>query len=127
MSRHCPRILSALAVTLALAACVTTPVDESTIDNARDALEQAVSAGAEEYSPLELRFARERIEAAELALSEDRPGDARRMADQAEIEAQLALARTRAAKKRATLADKEAQLEQLRADLVAAFGEEVLE
>lgn len=119
--------LPAIAAAMLIAGCATTPPDRSFLNDAGNAIEQAARAGADDYSPLELRFARERLELAELQLGQDKPDQARRLADEAEIEAQLALARTRAARTRAELADRQRELEQLRDDLVAAFGEEILE
>lgn len=121
------RILAALAL-LSLAACATTPPpDPRLLANAENALNQAEQAGAAEFAPLELRFARERLNAARLQLEAGRTIEARRIADEAEIEAQLALARTNAAQTRAELAQRQRALERLRADLVDAFGVEVLE
>ncbi len=123
-----PIRLSAAAALLALlAACATTPPDPSMLDNARDAIAQAESANAGEYAPIELRYAHERLRQASQALENDRPDDARRLAEQAEIQAQLALARTRAALVRAELQRKQEQLEQVRADLVEIFGKEAIE
>jgi hypothetical protein len=119
-------LIVAGALTL-LAACATTPPDPRLLDNARNAIQQAQEAGASEYAPLELRFARERLTAAEFEAERNNAGAARRLADEAEIEAQLALARTQAALTRAELAQRQRDLESLRADLVDAFGEEVLE
>ncbi len=111
---------------LILGACATTPIDPCMLDNARTAIRQATDAGAEEYSPLELRFARERLARAEAHVEEREHDDARRMADQAEIEAQLALTRTRAALARAELARKQRELEQIEADISEVFGEEAI-
>lgn len=119
--------LITVAGLLLLAACATTPPDPRLLDNARNAIEQAREAGASEYAPLELRFAQERLRAAESEVERSNPGPARRLADEAEIEAQLALARTQAALTRADLAQRQRDLEELRADLVEAFGEEALE
>ncbi|TVS11685.1 MAG: DUF4398 domain-containing protein [Wenzhouxiangella sp.] len=126
MPRHLMRT-SAVAVFLALTACATTPPDPRLLDNAELALRQAEQAGAEEYAPLELRFARERLEAARAEMDNARAKQARHLADEAEIEAQLALARTRAARTRAELAQRQRDLESLRADLLEAFGEQVME
>ena len=121
------RILAAFAL-LSLAACATTPPpDPRLLSNAENALSQAEQAGAADYAPLELRFARARLSAAQLQLEAGKSNEARRIADEAEIEAQLALARTRAAQTRAELAQRQRALERLRADLVDAFGVEVLE
>lgn len=119
-------IALSLATLLFLAACATTPIDPGILDNARTAIAQAEEAGAEEYSPLELRFARERLARAETLVEEGQPDDARRMVDQAEVEAQLAVARTRAALARAELAQKQRDLEQIEADISEVFGEEAI-
>ncbi|AKS42708.1 DUF4398 domain-containing protein [Wenzhouxiangella marina] len=121
------RLVFALLLTLVLGACATTPPDPRLLDNARQAIDQAEAAGAQEYSPLELRFARERLQAAQLAMQERDFEQARRLADESEIDAQLALARTQAALTRAELADALRALDALKADLVEAFGEEVLQ
>ncbi len=112
---------------LTLAACATTPPDPRVLDNAENAVLQAEQAGAAEYAPLELRFARERLESARTQMQAGRATESRRLADEAEIEAQLALARTRAAQTRAELAQRQRALERLRSDLVEAFGREALE
>ncbi|MCC5866784.1 MAG: DUF4398 domain-containing protein [Wenzhouxiangella sp.] len=119
-------VLLALAALLA-AACATMPPDPRVLDNARNAIGQAEAAGASEYAPLELRFARERLNSARFEIERNNAAAARRLADEAEIEAQLALARTQAALTRADLAQRERNLEQLKADLVEAFGREALE
>lgn len=121
------RLLAGAALLTLVAACATTPPDPSMLNNARDAIAQAEAADAEEYAPIELRYARERLDGAAQALENDRPDDARRLAEQAEIEAQLALARTRAALARAELQRKQEDLEQVRADLVEVFGEEAIQ
>jgi hypothetical protein len=119
-------IALALATLFMLAACATTPIDPGILDNARTAIQQATDAGAGEYSPLELRFARERLARAEAHVEAREHDNARRMADQAEVEAQLALARTRAALARAELARKQRELEQIEADISEVFGEEAI-
>lgn len=121
------RLIVSAAAVIWLAACATTSVDPSVLDNAHAAIDQAEAAGAEEYSPLELRFARDYLTTAEIEIEDGNGDEARRLADRAEVEALLALARTRAALARADLARKEREFEQTRDDLVEAFGEEVLE
>lgn len=124
MKRGFPTVAALLVL---LAACATTPPDPRLLDNAEQAIESAREAGAEEYAPLELRFAEERLDAARFQFENDQSAPARRLADEAEIEAQLALARTRAARARADLAQRQRELESLRRDLVEAFGDEVVE
>jgi hypothetical protein len=121
------RLTLLLALITVLAGCATLPPDPTLLNNARAAISQAELVGAQEYSPLELRFARERLEAAIEAMELEDVDQARRLADGAEIEAQLALARTQAALARAELAEKQRALDELKADLVEAYGEGVLE
>lgn len=122
-------LLSAVGMALALVmiGCATTPPDPALLENARGAIVQAEDAGANEYAPLELRFARERLEQAERQMTDGNADQVRRLADESEIEARLALARTQAALTRADLAQHQRELEQLKTDLVEAFGDEVLE
>lgn len=120
-----PILITALITVLS--SCATLPPDPTLLNNARAAISQAELIGAQEYSPLELRFARERLDAAIEALELDDVEQARRLADGAEIEAQLAMARTQAALARAELADKQRALDELKADLIEAYGEGVLE
>jgi hypothetical protein len=115
-----------LAVALVLSACATTSIDPSTLDNARLAIERAENAGAKDHAPLELRLASRRLAVAEEVLADGNRLGARHLADQAEIEAQLALARTRAALARLRLQDRQAAYEALKAELIELYGEEVL-
>ncbi len=125
MTIHPFRLLAPVFL-LTLAACATTPPDPALLDNAETAIARAEQAGAEEYAPLELRFARERLESANEQMQAGRADETRRLADEAEIEAQLALARTQAAQTRAELSQRQRALERLRSDLVEAFGEAAL-
>lgn len=121
------RLLAGSALLALLAACATAPPDLTVLDTARNAIAQAESAEAEQYAPIELRYANQRLNAARQALENDRPDDGRRLVEQAEIQAQLALSRTLAAKARAELQRKQEDLEQIRADLVEVFGEEAIQ
>lgn len=88
-----------LACVLALGACAskgTTPVVELT--QARAALSQAESAGAQQMAPVELLAARDKLGKAEAAVREERFADARRLAEQVQADAEVAERRTRAAK-----------------------------
>lgn len=111
----------------ALAGCASTPVDPGLLNNARFAIEQAETAGAQEYAPLELRQSRERLRAAEAAI-EAREGErVMQLADESEILAQLALARTRASHARQELEQASRNMQRLEQDLVETFGEGVLQ
>lgn len=120
------RSLIALGLMLLISACATTPPDPKILDNAQAAITRAQSAGGTEHAPLELRLASRRLALAQEELDKGNTKGARHLADQAEIEAQLALARTRAALMRLSLENKRAEYEALKAELIELYGEEVL-
>lgn len=112
---------------LLLAACATTPPDPRILENAQAAILRAEAAGGTEHAPLELRLASRRLALAQEAFDAGNIQGARHLADQAEIEAQLAQARTRAALLRITLEQKRQEYEALKAELVEIYGERVLQ
>ena len=125
-SKGAVRLTVAGVCLLLVSACATTPPDPRILDNARQAIARAEAAGGSEHAPLELRLANRRLEAARQAIEAGDGQRARYQSDEAEIEAQLALARTRAALARRTLAEKRQALEALREELVELYGPEVL-
>lgn len=120
------RWLVALGLIFIIAACATTPPDPSILQNAQTAINRAETAGGNDHAPLELRLAARRLALAQEELDGGNIKGARHLADQAEIEAQLALARTRAALMRLDLEAKRQEYEALKAELIELYGEEVL-
>ncbi len=105
MNHHtCRRVrtrgpLSAIAVAaLLLAACANTPPSDTQIAVARAALDDARSADAAEFAPLQLKSAVEKMDAAERAIASKDYELARRLAEQSEVDARLAAAMARSAK-----------------------------
>ncbi len=70
---------------------------------ARSAVANAVSAGGEEFAAGALQQARDKLARADAAAGQDKPDEARTLAQQAEADAQVAAARSRAAKAQRTL------------------------
>ena len=94
------------ALALLLAACAgpgIPPVAEMTA--ARASIAQAEGAGAMEGAPLELLSARDKLRKAEVAVREERFDPARRLAAQAEADAEVAERKTRAIKAQAAAAE----------------------
>jgi len=88
-----------LLAVLLLGACATVePLPAAEIAAAQAAITQAESAGAQRAAPVELLAAREKLEKADVAVREERFGDARRLAEAAEADALLADRKARAAK-----------------------------
>ena len=67
---------------------------------AKTAVADAVSAGAPEFAPVELKTAQDNLENAEKAAMDDDYKRARKLGENAQTNAQLAAAKTRAAKAR---------------------------
>lgn len=100
MSRRGIRVPLICGAAVALVGCTaaTPPVD--TISTADTAVNRALEAQAMQYAPLELRPAMEKLEAAKQASKEEDYEEARRLAEQAGVDARLAEAKARSEKAR---------------------------
>ncbi len=87
------------ACLIGLAGCASTPPTVA-ISNAEIAIRKADTVGAGQHAPLELHVARKKLVSATQALEEGENEVARRLAEQALIDGELAEAKTRAAKAR---------------------------
>lgn len=117
-----------LAVALVLSACAAAPPPSPGLSNGTQrAIATAVTAGAEEHAPLELRFAREKLSAAQQASAAEDYAAASRLLEQAEIDAELALARTRAELVRAQAEALKIEVRDLRQNIIDNLGLEALE
>ncbi len=95
-------LLNASLITLlmvVLAGCATrTPVPEKQYTLATQSIVQAERSGAVEFAPLELKSARDKLSLAKLAMDREENLKARRFADEAMVDANLAEAKARSAK-----------------------------
>lgn len=117
------RLLTVL-VCLALAACATTPPDPSVFNSAERAIDAAVKAGAEELSPTELRFARDRLDLARTAVENKKYDESLLAIEQSEINAELAIEKSRAALARRKVNELRRANELLREELELTYGRE---
>jgi hypothetical protein len=85
------QIAAALAAITALSACAGTPPPQAEVAAARGMIEQAAPTAAR-YAPEELRDAQAKLGAAEAAMAREENEKARRLAEQAAVDARLALA-----------------------------------
>lgn len=92
------RIVVSVAAVVLIAGCASTPAPTEQMAVSRAAVSNASSAGASEFAPLQLRSATEKMNAAERAMTEKDYARARQLAEQAQIDAQLAAATARSAK-----------------------------
>lgn len=93
--------VAGLLAAMLLGACATAELPPTAeIAAANAAITQAEGAGAQTSAPVELLAAREKLGKIEAAMREERFADARRLADAAEADAQLADRKARAVKAR---------------------------
>lgn len=85
---------------LVLAGCASIPPPHDQMGRTESALGSADEAGAREYAPLELRDAQKKYENAKVAMDQEDYLGARRLAEEAEVDATLAEVTARSAKAR---------------------------
>ncbi|MGA2843013.1 MAG: DUF4398 domain-containing protein [Steroidobacteraceae bacterium] len=90
-SRRLTKCVAALAVTVvALAACASNPVADEKIAVAKASLQRAEASGAPEFAPVELATARDKLAGAEKANADRKLQPAAMLAEQANVDAELA-------------------------------------
>lgn len=87
-----------MAAAIFVAGCASVPAPVEQMAVAKVAVSNATSAGGNEFAPLPLKSAMEKMDAAERAMAEENYELARQLAEQAQVDAQLAAARARSAK-----------------------------
>jgi hypothetical protein len=88
----------AIAGAFLMAGCASTPAPVEQMAISRNAIIAAGSAGANEFSPLQFKSAMDKMGGAEHAMTEKKYVQARQLAEQAQVDAQLAEAKARSAK-----------------------------
>lgn len=77
-------------------------------------MRRAADAGAAQYGPLELRIAREKLDGAKRAMNSKEYDQARRLAEQAQVDARLAETKADAERARRTVEETRKNIETLR-------------
>ena len=80
---------------LLAAACASVPEPKGEVANADLALRKAEAVNAAELAPMDMRLAREKLEQAKLDVQKEKYVDARRLAEEAEVDALAAEAKAR--------------------------------
>jgi hypothetical protein len=99
-----------------MAGCAGTP-PVATLSQAELAVQQADQKTASQYAALELRIAREQLDKAKKAMADEEYDEARRLADQALVNAQFAEAKAGAEKARQAAAELQKSIQTLRTEL----------
>ncbi len=89
-------IITATVLVIASCASVPPPVEQMAVSKA--AVDNANSAGSNEFAPLLLKSAMDKMDAAERAMTAEDYSNARQQAEQAQVDAQLAAATARTSK-----------------------------
>ncbi|AKJ30582.1 DUF4398 domain-containing protein [Caldimonas brevitalea] len=117
------RLAVPLLAAFAFAGCAhRTPEPSEQMAVSQAAVDGAVSAGAQQYAPLELNQARQKLDAAKNAMRTDDKLNARRLAEQAEVDAQVASAKAAAEKSRKAVGEIEQGNRMLREELARPQG-----
>jgi len=88
----------AVAAVALIAGCASTSAPTEQMAVSRAAVSNAMSAGGNQYAPVQFRYASEKLEAAERAMAEKDYELALRLAEQAEVDAKLSAEMARSAK-----------------------------
>lgn len=111
-------------VCLLLAACMVPRPDPRILDTAESAIQAAEAVGGDEFAPVEMRFAREKLASANLAMEKQKYEVVVYLAEEAEINAELAIEKSRTAKSRRRVNEQRKSNEGLQASLRETFGDE---
>jgi len=107
-----------------VAACVAPRPDPEILDTAEKAIQAAEAAGGDEFAPVEMRFAREKFASAQMGMEKQKYEVAVYLMEEAEINAELAIEKSRTARVRRQVNEQRKNNEELDASLRATFGDE---
>jgi hypothetical protein len=111
-------------VCLILASCTTVRPDAAIFDAAEQAILSAEAAGGDEFAPVEMRFAREKLNSAKKGMEKEKYDVSVYLVEEAEINAELAIEKSRTAKLRRLVNEMHKRNDELEARLHATFGDE---
>jgi hypothetical protein len=113
-----------LFICLALAACTTVRPGPEVFVVAENAIQTAEAAGGEEFAPVEMRFAREKLDSAKLGLEKQKYEVIVYLVEESEINSELAIEKSRTAKLRRRVNELRKSNEELDESLRATFGDD---
>jgi hypothetical protein len=104
------------ALALAAAGCASTPIPNEKIAVAKSSVARAEQSGAPEYAPVEMAAARDKLARAEKAAADKDAQPATQLAEQANVDAQLAEAMANQQKSHKAAMDFDASMQALRSE-----------
>lgn len=118
------RLILISIVCLALVACTATRPGLDIFEPVENAVKAAESAGGDEFAPVEMRFAREKLASARLGMEKQKYEVAVYLLGESEINAELAIEKSRTARSRRQVNELRKSNEELDEKLRATFGDE---
>jgi hypothetical protein len=103
-------------MTVGMAACATTPIPNEKIAVARASVQRAEQSGAPELAPVEMAAARDKLARAEKAAADRNAEPATQLAEQANVDAELAEATARQQRSHKAAVEFDASMQALRAE-----------
>ena len=113
-----------LFICLTLAACTAVRPGPEVFVAAENAIQAAGAAGGDEFAPVEMRFAREKLESAKLGLERQKYEVIVYLVEESEINSELAIEKSRTAKSRRLVNELRKSNEELYESLRATFGDD---
>ena len=111
-------------ICLALFACATTHPDPAILETAEKTIQAAEAAGGNDFAPVEMRFAREKLASARIGMEKQKYEVAIYLMEEAEINAELAIEKSRTARSRRQVNELRKSNEELAESMRATFGDE---
>jgi len=108
-----------------LVSCTVAKPGPDVFANAEQGIEAAERAGAEEFAPVELRFAREKLDEARRGVEQRKYEVALYLVEESEINSELAIEQSRAAQSRRKVNELRRANEMLREELRATYGDAI--
>lgn len=108
--------IACAAMTLGLAACASTPIPNEKIAVAKASVQRAEQSGAPELAPVEMAAARDKLARAEKAAADRNAEPATELAEQANVDAELAEATARQQRSHKAAAEFDASMQALRSE-----------
>jgi len=118
------KFLFVAVVLLALTACTSIRPSPEAFVSAETGIAAAEKAGGDEFAPLEMRFAREKLASAHKGMEKQKYEVALYLVEQSEINSELAIEKSRAAKSRRRVNEQRKSNDELESKLRETFGDE---
>ena len=109
-------VAACAVIAIGLAACASTPIPNEKIAVAKASVQRAEQSGAPEFAPVEMAAARDKLARAEKAAIDREAEPANRLAEQANIDAQLAEATAQQQRSRKAAVEFDASMQTLRSE-----------